>query len=727
MKDLSEMIVADRCLEAVLLTSPHASAAIVRKASAVSVEQEGVVAVYFAEDLDGGNQASLLAGDKVEYPGQPVALLLGTSRSSCLAAVEKIEIKYHVSLGILDVEHAKAVRTLLDKQHSFECGNSEQALAASEILLEGSLSIAGQYAMGAGILAAVAQPLSEGRGITVSVPCESPSLVSAAVARVTGLAESQVRVEGQSMAGSAGARGEESIRIASLVAMAAMKAGAAVRLELDADQEFALTGKRHAVEAGFRVGFDQSGVISALQVDLVMDAGAENSHGITVLERAMLNADGVYGIKDFRVNGRLCRTNGITGTSIWAEGSAQGVFVIEEVIARVARRLGKTADTIRELNFYRSTKGSAVTAYGQKVDADLLSRMWITILSSSKLHQRRQAIEQWNQGSATSKRGIAAVPIKVGIGDPGALFNQATVWLQVCGDGSVKVAVSVVDLGEALLSRVSKQVGILFGIDGERVAVCSSMDGDRGPCLPAYGVDAVALIRAAVQDACDQINRRLEKYANAADDERQSFADKVTRACQQGENLAALGFSKQGALSWDAEIFKGVAFAGYFYGAAVIEVEVDAFTGDVKVLRADLFCKGDGAGEGGGAELDCEQIARVYMMGQAWVLNGDGADHCCIVPGLEEAPLDFRIELIELEGSSKGEQKPLGQEEGALVMAVAVREALKEAILAYAPGSPIDVDLPMPAGPAEVMRALREISQKVSEQKMEKKKSGGKA
>jgi len=160
-----------------------------------------------------------------------------------------------------------------------------------------------------------------------------------------------------------------------------------------------------------------------------------------------------------------------------------------------------------------------------------------------------------------------------------------------------------------------------------------------------------------------------------------------------------------------------------FYGGAVIEVELDTFTGETQVLRADLFCAG--------AESECvdavrAQISGSYMMGQGWMLNENVNSHPYAIPGVEEAPIDFRIKLIDVEGGEKKDQKCNSFAEAPVVMAIAAREALKEAVFAYAPGSRLDVDLPVPAGPDAVIRALREISRESAILKRKRKKSGGK-
>ncbi|MFK5921919.1 MAG: molybdopterin-dependent oxidoreductase [Verrucomicrobiota bacterium] len=731
----------DEWLEAVLLTSPHASASIVGKKQQTALEVDGVEAVYFAEDFKNENRSELLAGDKVEYVGQPVALVLGRSRAACEQALGKIEIDYHSAPGVLDVAHAKAVRNLLGETITLSQGDVDGALQGGDILVEGQLSIASQYPLSGGILVAQAEPLEalDGRrGITVKVPCEQPSRVQSSVASVLGIAESRVTVQAMPVLGLSGGRGDESVRVANLAAVAAMKSGRAVSLELDLQQELALTGKRHAVEAEFQASCDADGVILALNIDLVMDAGALSGAGEQALERAMLNADGAYGIADFRVNGKLCRTSGITGSSIWAEGSAQGIFVMEEIIARVARRLGKSADTVRELNFYRAGKQSALTAYGQKIDAERLSRLWIAALSASDWHSRKEALVGWNRKHRACKRGIAVVPVKMGVGDSQGRLNQASAFLQVYQDGSVQVRIARVDVGDGLLERVRVQVSEFFQLDGKFIEVSGEDQGQLGGgvSMPVFAIDTEVLVAGAVKKACKKIARRLKQHSGSG---RSEFASQVSQASQQGEKLTAFGFYRNRgsaeAKKWNGKKFCGRPFTGYFYGAAVVEVELDAFTGEVQVLRADLFAQNQ-AGKGDkGADLNRAQIARAYMMGQAWVLSEQVNTRPCAVPGLAQAPLDFRIDLMDLDGvkadgvESGGERQrsSISCAEAPVAMAAAVREALKESLLAYAPGTRIDVDLSLPAGPLEVMRALRGITQKVAGLKLEKKKSGGKA
>ncbi|MCF6311011.1 MAG: molybdopterin-dependent oxidoreductase [Verrucomicrobiales bacterium] len=730
MKDSREMMADELGLQAVLLTSPHASAALVGKSLGKVAEVEGFVAAYFCEDVEGSCGNSLFAESKVEYVGQAVALIVAATKEACHEAIEKIEVDYHSTPAVLDVVHAQAVRSLQGGARCLRQGDAVRGLEDAEVLLQGSLSVGSQYPLSGGLLIAHAVPLDEisGGGMEVRVPAENLDEVRTAVSQVTGLSESRVRVIGMDLAGSSGGRGQESIRIAQWVAFATMKTGRAVSLELDRKQEAALTGKRHAVEAKYKVGCDESGVISALEIDLHLDSGAEDGCAVEVLERLLLSVDGAYGIENFCVKGSLCRTHALTGKSIWAEGSAQGVFVIEAILASVARRLGKSVESVREQNFYRASKSPALTPYGQEVDAALLSRLWIASLASAEFYSRRQVIEQWNQKNHAAKRGIAAVPIKIGVGDVSMGSHQASAWLQIYGDGSAQVRLGVVDLGEGLCERVRRQVSEFFQLEEKLIAVSGGQQTGEGwgDMLSPYGTAAQELMAEAVRDACEQVDQQMGECS--VESEGESFAERIAQARRKGAKLTAVGFHRQthltdGALPWSDEKMQMKVFDAYFYGVAVVEIELDAFSGEVQVLRADLFAEGK---KGGLEDWQRAQILRAYMMGQGWVLNEDVKQQPYAVPGLAQAPADFAIELLDLEGQESEGLRTTLDAQAAVAMAVAVREAVQEALLAYAPGLKLDVGLPLPAGPVEVMRALREVTEKVTKLKLEQKKSGGK-
>lgn len=93
------------------------------------------------------------------------------------------------------------------------------------------------------------------------------------------------------------------------VAVAAAKAGRAVRLNMERDVDMSVTGQRHPFRIEYKVGFTKEGRFTALDVRLWSNAGCSFDLSMAVMERAMLHIDNTYRFDNIRVRGRLCKTH----------------------------------------------------------------------------------------------------------------------------------------------------------------------------------------------------------------------------------------------------------------------------------------------------------------------------------------------------------------------------------------------------------------------------------
>ena len=135
--------------------------------------------------------------------------------------------------------------------------------------------------------------------------------------------------------------------VAALASVAALRIGRPVRLQLTRAQDAAFCGGRAEVQAEFKAGFDDSGVIQGIKLDFAIDGGWMVNDAETVRDRVLLHADGAYFVPDFLASGRLCRTNRVTTAAMPAEGAAQSSLVMEDVISRIAHRLGLEPVAVR--------------------------------------------------------------------------------------------------------------------------------------------------------------------------------------------------------------------------------------------------------------------------------------------------------------------------------------------------------------------------------------------
>ncbi|MFM8886178.1 MAG: molybdopterin cofactor-binding domain-containing protein, partial [Chthoniobacterales bacterium] len=246
----------------------------------------------------------------------------------------------------------------------------------------------------------------------------------------------------------------------------------------------------------------------------------------------------------------------------------------------------------------------------------------------------------------------------------------------------------------------------------------------------------------AVKDACDQIIARLRPVAaemlsskrghtcGANDVEFRNgrvfhvnhpsefipFAEVAQKAWMQRISMSATGYYRTPEIHWDRNAGKGHPFYYFAIGAAVSEVEIDGFTGDLQVRRVDILhdC-GQSINEG----VNRGQIEGGFVQGMGWltaeelVWNREGkllthSPDTYKIPAVGDMPRDFRVRLLADAPNPKqtiGRSKAVG--EPPFMLAISVREAIRDAVAAFGPGGR-QVRLGSPATGESIFRAIRE-------------------
>ena len=244
------------------------------------------------------------------------------------------------------------------------------------------------------------------------------------------------------------------------------------------------------MKVDYDVIFDERGRIESLDLRLHVDGGYFATDSTTVMDRAMLHADSVYGIPNLRITSRLCRTNRLTSSSLPAEGSAQGAWAVEEIVRRLAARLGLSPHEVRERNFYEEGAELKTTPYGQTIHAPAIHRVWHQVMRRSEFDKRVVAIAKWNKRNPYCKRGIAVVPVKFGLGDPRPERDAAAVLVQILADGAVLVRVGLVDVNDGFRGQIREEVATRLGIDKEAIRVILNDFEVLPRSTPVIGTDA---------------------------------------------------------------------------------------------------------------------------------------------------------------------------------------------------------------------------------------------
>ena len=703
--------------------APHAHARIVSRDASRALKMPGVRAVLMAEDVPGENNVgvsrkdeSLFAQDEVEFHQHIVALVVGDSPAICREAAKLVQVEYEPLPAITTIQEAIAAGSFHTEPNYMRRGDWRAGLAASPHRLEGEFEIGGQEHFYLETQAAWAEVDPEGN-VVIASSTQHPSEIQTIVAEVLHLPRNRVVVQAPRMGGGFGGKETQGNTWAALAALAALKTGRPVRVQTDRDVDMRLTGKRHPFLARFQAGYDDEGRILALRCELISNGGWSLDLSLPVTDRAMFHVDNAYYLPNIEVSGQVAKTHIASNTAFRGFGGPQGMLAIEEIVDRVARRLGRRPEAVRERNFYHGRGETNTTHYGQEIGDFRLPALWRTLKESSRFDARREEIALWNQEHPGVKRGLAITPVKFGISFTYTAYNQAGALVLLYRDGTAQVNHGGTEMGQGLHTKILGVAVRELGLPPERIRLMTTAT-DKVPNTSATAASSGSDLNGmAVQDACRQLRARLlpfavemmrerfgdgvapgklqfengAVYVEGKPEEIIEYIELVDRAFMERVSLSAQGFYATPGLRWDRVKGAGKPFHYFACGAAVAEAEVDGRTGMCHVRRADIL---HDVGQSLNPGVDRGQIEGGFVQGMGWLtaeeLRWDAAGRLLThgastyqIPAFSDAPTDFRVEFFadpareETVGNSKAVGEP------PLMLAISVREAIRDAVAAF--------------------------------------------
>ncbi|MCB0832945.1 MAG: xanthine dehydrogenase molybdopterin binding subunit [Bacteroidetes bacterium] len=733
---VDDMPINDRLLTGYIVYSPHAHANILRLDVEAARAIPGIHAVLTSRDIPGRNQMGpvvhdepCLAETEVQCVGQAVVLIAGESEAICRAGAEAIEIEYRPLDAILDLESAMRQNTLLAPERKMERGNVGEQLSSAARSMDGEFRSGAQEHWYLETQCAVCVP-AEGREVTLYASTQHPSETQAIVAEVLGIPKNEVTVEVRRMGGAFGGKETQANHVAAWAALLANKTGRPVKVRLFRDDDQIITGKRHRFFSRYRVGFRDDGLLTVADIELNCDAGCATDLTMAILERAMMHVDNSYFIPHVRIVGRAWKTNLPSNTAFRGFGGPQGMAVMENILDRIARVLGKDPLEIRRINLYGKTSNNT-TPYGQTVDHNHLPDLFDQILKSSEYEQRRVAIDAFNETHDFQKKGMALSPVKFGISFTTSFLNQAGALVNIYKDGSLLVNHGGTEMGQGLHTKIRQIAAKEFGIPMERVKV-NATNTSKVPNTSATAASAgTDLNGAAVKNAIDQLKFRLSRVAarhfselalevpSSEEDivfeedsicdmrypkRRLKFDELMPLAVSKGTSLSATGYYKTPNIHFDRERGTGRPFHYFAFGVAVTEVLVDILTGHHEILRTDIL---HDVGDSINPAIDIGQIEGGYIQGVGWCtteeMKWNNQGHTLThspdtykIPSVQDIPKDFRVQLLQQATNSGVIHGSKAVAEPPFMLALSCWLAIKDAVSAVG-SHRVEPELEIPA------------------------------
>ena len=702
-------------LHAAPVLSPVAHGQLNGVDASAALAMPGVRAVVLAADIPGdpvlasfAHDEPVLAQGTVQFAGQVVALVVADSVMAARHAARAVKLDITPLPALLTIEDAMAANSFVLPPVTVARGDAAAALAAAPHRLKGHFAVGGQEHFYLEGQIALAVPQEQGQWRVVS-STQHPGEVQHWVAHALGIANHAVVVECRRMGGGFGGKETQAGHLAVWAALAASKVGAPVKLRLDRDDDFMITGKRHPFAYDYEVGFDDSGRIQGLTIDMMANCGWSADLSGPVADRAVFHVDNAYFLQDVVIRSHRCRTHTQSHTAYRGFGGPQGVIAIETLLGDIARALGKDALAVRMANLYgpRGATERNVTPYQMQVEDNILHELLPKLELLAHYQRRLEGVLAWNKQHKHIKRGLAITPVKFGISFTATLFNQAGALVHVYTDGSVQVNHGGTEMGQGLNTKVAQVVADELGVPLARVLVTASAT-DKVPNASATAASSgTDLNGKAAQAAARTVRGQLADFVAALDGcapEAVRFADGQITSPQAVRDFTAVvqqayaariqlwsdGFYRTPKIHYDKVTLTGRPFFYFAYGAACSEVAIDTRTGEYRVLGVDIL---HDVGRSINPAIDIGQIEGGFVQGMGWLTTEElvwtdkgqlatKAPSTYKIPTAADVPARMNVHLWPEENMEDTVFRSKAVGEPPFMLAISVWEALREAIAA---------------------------------------------
>lgn len=707
----------------------------------------GVIAVLTAADIPGANDISstgkrdepLLADKLVSYHSQPIFAVVAENRDAARRACALAKVAYEDLPPVVTIEDARRAKAdFVTEPLKLERGDVASAMRAAPRRVKGAMTIGGQEHFYLESQVAMAVP-GEDEDVTVYSSTQHPSEIQHIVAHMLGVASHAVTVEVRRMGGGFGGKETQGNPFACIAALAAKKLGRAVKCRPDRDDDMVITGKRHDFLVDYEVGFDDRGVIHAVDMVYAARCGFAADLSGPVTDRALFHADNCYFYAAVRTISEPFKTNTCSNTAFRGFGGPQGMVGAERLIEEIAFATGLDPLDVRKRNFYAG-EGRDITPYHQRVEDNIIAEIVERLEASAKYRERRRAIREANAKSPIVKRGIALTPVKFGISFTATWFNQAGALVHVYSDGSIHLNHGGTEMGQGLYIKVAQVVAEEFGVELERVKITATTTGKVPNTSATAASSGSDLNGMAAQSAARAIKERLTAFAAAkwgvaeqevvfalgrvhAPGHALSFEELVREAYMARIQLSSAGFYKTPKIHWDRKAGKGHPFYYFAYGASVSEVAIDTLTGEYRVERVDIL---HDCGRSLNPAIDRGQIEGGFVQGMGWLTTEElwfdqqgrlrtHAPSTYKIPVASDRPLIFNVEICDAQDNREptiGRSKAVG--EPPLMLAISVLHALSDAVASVADYR-FCPKLDAPATPERVLFAVEAMKENARE------------
>ena len=630
-----------------ILRSPHPHARIRGIDARRALALPGVLAVVTAADFpevsaeaadlaEGANvnygfySRNVMAREKALYRGHAIAAIAAASPHLAEEALALIDVDYEVLPAVLNAEEAlqpdapllherlvtmdsPAMRpggwgdrsepvTNLANRFEFRLGDLEAGFAAADAVAEREFHTRPVHQGYIEPHAATAQWNTDD---TVTIWCSSQGHFALRdhTSTILGMPVSKVKIIPMEIGGGFGGKGMGGCYLEPVVAALSRKTGRPVKIAMTRNEVFLGTGPAPATHMKVKVGATNDGRITAAEAHLTYEAGAFPGSPVASACRTMFAP---YAIPNGWIEGLDVVVNTQKSAAYRAPGSPTAAFAAETVLDELCEKIGMDPVEFRLINAAQEGTRQITGPVFRKIG-------FLEMCQAAQQHPHLATpIAGKRQG-----RGVAAGCWMNGTGPASAVAS-------VNPDGTVSLVEGSPDIGGSR-AAMAMHIAEVLGIAAEEVKPSIADTDSIGYSSGAGGSGVTFKMGTAVYQAAEDIKRQMVERAAkiwevAADDV--EYAKGLLR--HKADSELRMTFNQLARrLNGSGGPIVGRATAnppgvGNAFGLHIVDVEVDADTGKVDILRYTAL---QDAGKAIHPSYVEGQIQGGAVQGIGWALN----------------------------------------------------------------------------------------------------------
>jgi aerobic carbon-monoxide dehydrogenase large subunit len=478
---------------AVVVRSPHAHARVRRIDARRALARPGVLACVTAADLAGVPSIPLrqpgkpahaaylqppLAGEKVRYVGQPIAVVVAIDRATADDARELVEIEYDVLPARVDTDDAGAIlfpEGDVADSWTTSIGDVDAAVRGAACVVSERFYVGRQTAAPMETRGLLAEWDAHADRLTVWGMTKVPYFNRRTLAAMLKLDEAHIEFAESDVGGGFGARGEfypEDF----LIPFLARRLERPVKWVEERREHFLTINHSREQQWSIVAAADERGRLLALDASLVnVMGGYLRTHGVWAAALTASYLPGPYRWPGYRCRVSCVMTSKTPTGTVRAPGFYEGTFVRERIIDLLAERSRLDPAEMRRRNLARptdepytvSTVAAAVTGRTADFAGEDFGEMFEHALKAGRYAERVAECRELNAAGGDVRYGVglAAVVETSGTGP----FETAKVALT--SEGRIVLAAGSTSLGQGLPTTLAQVCAEVIQVSPADIAV----------------------------------------------------------------------------------------------------------------------------------------------------------------------------------------------------------------------------------------------------------------